>query len=263
MVFSTTNVAKVIREKRIAKNMTQMQLADEMGVSYQAVSNWERGNSMPDISKLGELAELLDCSLEELLGKNERTRTIEKIMSDKESSQGNEPDGEDTVEGKEEISLEELAEVAPLLPPKRTEGIMADIISNLDTVDVDDLIGLAPFLSDEVLDQIVERVQLENGTDFDDLTGLAPFLSDRTLKRLVDQVISNDDGNLEDLVGLAPFLSKETLNEIVEKVIEEDGDFDELVGLAPFLSKETLHKVAKMVVEREGISALAPFAPFL
>ena len=38
--------------------MTQMELADRMGISFQVVSNWERGNSMPDISKLPELAEI-------------------------------------------------------------------------------------------------------------------------------------------------------------------------------------------------------------
>ena len=44
-MFDTMKVAKRIREARIGKNMTQMQLADAMRVSYQAVSNWERGVS--------------------------------------------------------------------------------------------------------------------------------------------------------------------------------------------------------------------------
>ena len=41
-MFDTMKIAKKIREARMAKNMTQMNLADAMGVSYQAVSNWER-----------------------------------------------------------------------------------------------------------------------------------------------------------------------------------------------------------------------------
>ena len=44
-MFDTMKVAKRIKEARMAKNMTQMNLADAMGVSYQAVSNWERGVS--------------------------------------------------------------------------------------------------------------------------------------------------------------------------------------------------------------------------
>ena len=41
-----------------------------MGISFQAVSNWERGNSMPDISKLSELAEIFGVTLDELLGES-------------------------------------------------------------------------------------------------------------------------------------------------------------------------------------------------
>ena len=59
-MFDTMSVARKIREARISLNMTQMNLADAMEVSYQAVSNWERGNSMPDISKLELLCRILD-----------------------------------------------------------------------------------------------------------------------------------------------------------------------------------------------------------
>ena len=41
-MFNTRTTGKKIAALRKAKNMTQMELADEMGVSYQAVSNWER-----------------------------------------------------------------------------------------------------------------------------------------------------------------------------------------------------------------------------
>ena len=48
--------------------MTQFELADRLGISYQAVSNWERGNSMPDIAKLPELAEIFGVTVDEILG---------------------------------------------------------------------------------------------------------------------------------------------------------------------------------------------------
>ena len=67
-MFDVEKIAKTIKEKRIEKNMTQVALADFMGVSYQAVSNWERGNSMPDISKLEDLCSVLGISVAELLG---------------------------------------------------------------------------------------------------------------------------------------------------------------------------------------------------
>ena len=67
-MFDTVKVGKIIAQKRKEHNMTQLALADRLGVSFQAVSNWERGNSMPDISKLPELAELFECSIADRKG---------------------------------------------------------------------------------------------------------------------------------------------------------------------------------------------------
>ena len=44
-MFDVRMVSQRIRDARISKNLTQSNLADELGVSYQAVSNWERGVS--------------------------------------------------------------------------------------------------------------------------------------------------------------------------------------------------------------------------
>ena len=57
---------KYIAEKRKLQNMTQAQLAEKLGVSDRAVSKWERGLSMPDVSKYEELCEVLEVSLNEL-----------------------------------------------------------------------------------------------------------------------------------------------------------------------------------------------------
>ena len=57
---------KYIADKRKLHNMTQAQLAEKLGVSDRAVSKWERGISMPDVSKYEELCEVLEVSLNEL-----------------------------------------------------------------------------------------------------------------------------------------------------------------------------------------------------
>ena len=68
--FDMHRIGQTIARLRRARNMTQMTPADEMGVSFQAVSNWERGQSMPDISKLPELADLFGTTIDELLGRH-------------------------------------------------------------------------------------------------------------------------------------------------------------------------------------------------
>lgn len=50
------------------KNMTQEELAGRLGITPQAVSKWERGASLPDISMLADLADILEVSTDWLLG---------------------------------------------------------------------------------------------------------------------------------------------------------------------------------------------------
>ena len=48
-----------IAEKRKLLGMTQIELAEKMHVTRQTVSRWEAGTAMPDIDKIGEIADLL------------------------------------------------------------------------------------------------------------------------------------------------------------------------------------------------------------
>ena len=70
-----------IAQKRKEKNMTQQDLADKVYVSAQAVSKWERGKSLPDITLLMPLANILDVSLVSLLeGKEEVDPKAEGLL---------------------------------------------------------------------------------------------------------------------------------------------------------------------------------------
>lgn len=53
------------------QNMTQEELADRLGITPQAVSKWERGQSLPDATFLKQLCRILHCSADALLGTQE------------------------------------------------------------------------------------------------------------------------------------------------------------------------------------------------
>ena len=57
----------MIAELRKQQGMTQLELAEKMGVTDKAVSKWERDISCPDINSLPNLAEILGVSVEELM----------------------------------------------------------------------------------------------------------------------------------------------------------------------------------------------------
>lgn len=62
-----TKTGNLIRELRLKQNMTQLQLAQQMGISDKTVSKWERGLGCPDVSLLIELAAALKVSVEQIL----------------------------------------------------------------------------------------------------------------------------------------------------------------------------------------------------
>lgn len=55
-----------IRDLRIAKNMSQCELAADCGVSQSIVSQWETGTTLPRTRDLPDLAKVLGCSIDEL-----------------------------------------------------------------------------------------------------------------------------------------------------------------------------------------------------
>lgn len=57
---------------RSAKHISQVELADMLGVSKQSVSNWENGNIMPSIEMLVKIADTLMISTDWLLGRDDR-----------------------------------------------------------------------------------------------------------------------------------------------------------------------------------------------
>ena len=66
------SLGEVIKEHRTRCGMTQEFVAEQLGVSRQAVSKWENGTSEPATSNLLALAKLFDVSAEELLQSIER-----------------------------------------------------------------------------------------------------------------------------------------------------------------------------------------------
>ena len=68
-----SKIGKFISIKRKEKNLTQLELADKLGVTDRTISNWENGKNMPDLSLFKPLCDILDISINELLSGEEIT----------------------------------------------------------------------------------------------------------------------------------------------------------------------------------------------
>jgi len=65
--MNQNRIGKFIANQRKTKNLTQEQLAEKLGITKNAVSKWERGICLMDMSLLKPLSEILDVSINEIL----------------------------------------------------------------------------------------------------------------------------------------------------------------------------------------------------
>lgn len=124
-MFDMKKFAQFLVGKRREKNITQGQLADMVGVSHQAVSKWERGETMPEISKLSDLSSALNVPTEDIVAAMHT-------------------DGNDTSPENEYKDQEYYA-----LPDKTLVG---------------DVCALAPYLSKEALTTAITEIAISKGS---------------------------------------------------------------------------------------------------
>lgn len=251
-MLDMNEVGRKIAMRRREKNMTQMELADLMGVSFQAVSNWERGNSMPDIAKLPELGRLLDLTVDEMLADGDSVKLVRRLIE--------QPEEAPLMEEMPPIGT--IADVAPLIKPRQVESLLEAVLEeHKETYTLHDIVALAPFIPAEMLGRLAQ--QAAGDADIGGLTALAPFLPKDMLGTLVEGLLS-EETRLRDIAPLAPFLDTCALDSLALRAAR-DGELGDLCVLAPFLSEGALGELAMQMqgdgVSPKNLSALAPFLP--
>ena len=267
-MFNMEKVGRKIAELRKTRNMTQLELADKIGISFQAVSNWERGNSMPDISKLPELASLFDVTIDELLG--EKSELVESAVKGniKEYLENNDisseeirkaapvlrPDQVDVVYESKKIN--DLQEIAFLLPYLSEDMVDQLAIKAAEEGDSHNLNILKPFVSEDVIGDIARTWMAEGKS----IAGLAPFICEDDMCEFVDALYQKS--GLAGLTDLLPFICEDQLEKIVDDLYQESG-LGSLGGVLPFICEDQLEEIAKQEYARSGLSNFAVMAPFL
>lgn len=245
-MFDVRRVSQQIRDARIGKNMTQSNLADELGVSYQAVSNWERGNSLPDISKYEDLCRILDLKLEDLLGGSSDTDAVSKFIDHRKG------------EKSDPMTVEEIESVADLLAPEDLKETVNEYLDKV-TCDLKDIERLAPFLDKETLNELVREIV---PNDPQAIVRLAPFLSQETLVSLAARVCSTGELEMSWLAKIMPFLNKDSADRLVEYL--EPEDIKDMAKIAPFLRKRTIKRLLDRLDDKDlKFKTLVKVAPFL
>ena len=253
-MFDNKKLGAYIQYLRKSKGLTQSRLAEILGLSPQAVSNWERGESMPDIALLTQIARALGT-------------TVDRMLSAAEDFHTEKPPPEEPKKERRDVNLGNLSEVIrdsvmgalsglseqfqPVMQTLKNgiEDVMGDIEDaieeaeeamaearetsrNADRVIIhvkarqekkddswSDIVVMAPFASEEALDQLVRG--LDTAADWEKIITLAPFLSRNTIDWLVKNAIEEKEVNHKFLAKIAPFWEEDTIDKLIEKRMEE------------------------------------------
>ena len=218
-MFDMQKIGKKIVSLRKQNNMTQMELADKLGISFQAVSNWERGNSMPDISKLPELAEIFGVTLDELLG--EKSPLIEAAVEDRL---------EECVE-KQEVEKEDVEKVLPLLKPDQIQNMAGH-------VDAEMLNSFLPFMDEDDVAELAREAK-ENGQN---IVMYLPYMDDE----VVAEWAREDKKSGKSIAVYLPFMDEDDVADMAKEAFENGQN---ITIYLPFMDEDDVKQLMLMVMK--------------
>jgi transcriptional regulator with XRE-family HTH domain len=82
--MNQTTIGSYIARKRREQNLTQEQLAQQLGVSNKTISKWENGKCMPDYSIIQRLCEAIHVSLPELMDGEDAADSSVRVYDDEQ-----------------------------------------------------------------------------------------------------------------------------------------------------------------------------------
>lgn len=220
-MFDMQKVGERIAALRKKTGMTQADLAEWLGISYQAVSSWERGATMPDISKLVELSRALGTTVDALLTGEDKEMPV-RTEEPAAESEANEQAG--TIA--EETAPEE----------EKTESF-SDSLQNL-------MERMGVKINDQMqaLRDKMQKMQLEFSGDIS--------CTEENGKHVITIKQKKKEGRqirTETIGAMAEHMDQELLEDVLTDAIE-DGDEEMVSEIACYLEPETIERA----MERAG-----------
>ena len=234
-MFDMKEIGARIARYRRQKNLTQMSLADNLGISFQAVSNWERGESMPDISKLGELSQVLGVSIDVLLG-NVPSYSDPIEVSETEAKTDSIPEVDVNVDAHVEVKEEPVETVENSESDDVHQEYIRRIMETIEYMDSDDIAELVSDL-------------LKQGATFEDIRPAIVHMESEDLCEVVMECLKNGE-TFEALRPVLPHMESEDIAEIVGIALENGEAFDAVSFAFEYMDSEDISEFVKASVKK-------------
>ncbi len=178
-MFDTKKFGGYLSRLRKNADMTQMELADRLNLTRQAISRYEQGDSFPDVSILILIADIFHITLDELINSGEPTRGESMILFR-------------IAEGSDNIiaeNVEDVINLAPFLKPSILDTISSGLSKQ--GIDISNIIALAEYLNDNSVISMLEHSKLDTVNN-ELLERLMPLLDSKSKSVILHKIFSGD-----------------------------------------------------------------------
>ncbi len=237
--------------------MTQQELAEHLGISFQAVSSWERGNAMPDIAKLPELARMFSVTVDWLIGSPD---AVEDRWVDQPIAQEATP-----VVSVDAVEMPAIAAGAgqpaivagaahPVLPPH----VGACPPPPVQVKDGPHAVHSLPEVSDASQEQPEAEKKPRVPLDLQEIQQVLPFMDEDDVATLARRAVEEQGS---DAVGMfLPFMDEDDVAALARHALEEQGS-DAMSMFLPFMDEDDVDTMARKAQEQGG--SIGCFLPFM
>ncbi|MCL2855474.1 MAG: helix-turn-helix domain-containing protein [Defluviitaleaceae bacterium] len=198
-----------IKARRKELKLTQTHIADELGVSAQAVSKWERGENLPDVGFIPDLAKMLHTTIEEILSGG-----ADEVQPDLNSFASLNPSQKTELIAKI-LVLEDYAitldEILPYSGIPHKNAILGHIINRRD---FEVLEQITTYLDNNMKLTILHA--LLNDTRYDIIEDIMPTFNRKHRDAIVDHIAANPTQEILDtLENFMPFFDKNQIERLL------------------------------------------------
>ncbi len=237
-MFDMKEIGARIARYRRQKNLTQMMLADKLDISFQAVSNWERGESMPDISKLGDLSQALGVSIDILLGNvpsySDPVETVENEAEKIEVSTDTVPEVD--VKVAVQVAEDSVENVEKSEPNDEQQEYVHRIMEAAEYMDSDDLLEIVTDL-------------LNQGVGFEEITPALDYLDSDDVAEIAAECLKNGE-TLSDINLALDYMDSDDIAELVGMAFENGEGFEDINFAFEYMDSEDISEVVKASVKK-------------
>lgn len=228
-----TAISQNLKKYRKINHLTQQEMASQLFVTPQAVSKWERGESMPDISLVPQIADLFDisiASLWETLPEKSETEDFDELLTQLTDM----------------ASIRELIshfDFFTFLTKEEKEVFMMKL---LEVEGTDILIEDIYFYLSQTLKEVVITTLLKTKS-YQGLEQLIPMMSKEIRSKVLVHTL--EEKNMSFLEELLPFLTHSQKQSLIDVCLCQGPFIEEIDAFLPFFTKE--QQIALQSIEED------------